>query len=381
MTSLIQREITPFILKYLTGDFKQRIIVIYGARQVGKTTLSKCLMKQFSGKSEYYSCDYADVRTLFSYENAHNLGKVVKGLDLLVIDEAQRVENIGLVLKILADNFPQLKVIATGSSSFELSNNIKEPLTGRKVEFQLNPLSFSEVYKNISYLEQKRQIEDCLRFGFYPDIVLSHYNQKQKQLIDLAESYLFKDVFTFQTLKKPELLTKLLRLLAFQIGNQVSFQELALKTGVDQTVIQRYIHLLEESFVIYRVGAFSNNLRKEISKSRKIYFYDLGIRNAVINNFNPLELRNDVGMLWENFLMTERLKKLHNQQKFRNRFFWRNYSKNEIDYIEEYAGKISAFEFKFNENKRKTAKEVFLASYPTAAFTIVNQSNFQDFVL
>lgn len=373
------RVFEKYILNHFKTVKKNKAVIIYGARQVGKTTLVKKLMQNWQ-KSAYYSCDYFDVKQSFAYENTHNLANIVKDLDLLILDEAQLIENIGLVIKVLVDNFPKLNIITTGSSSFELANKIKEPLTGRKLEIHLNTLSFTEIYSKLTVLEKKRQIENHLVFGFYPEVVDAALSDKAKILRELTSSYLFKDVFTFQNFKKPELLIKLLQLLAFQIGNEVSFHELAKKLNIDQTVIQRYIHLLEQAFVIYRVGAFANNLRKEISKSRKIYFWDLGVRNALIQNFNNLDLRDDIGALWENFLVSERLKMLNNQQIFNNYYFWRTYDKKEIDYIEKTNKGLFAYEFKYSGKPRKTAAELFLKTYPNTRINVINPDNFLDFI-
>jgi len=336
---IIQRDIRKIIDQNLfTGGNKQPAIIIYGARQVGKTTLVKQLIDTYPENAEYYNCDYLDVQQLFAYENIGQISEKLQAIKLLVLDEAQRIKNIGLVLKILVDEFPNLQIIATGSLSFDLSNQINEPLTGRKKVFKLYPFSFSEIAADKNSIEQQRLMSSKLRYGMYPGLLGLSEQDAELLLKELCGSYLFKDIFTFQQIKKPEALERLLRLLAFQIGHGVSFNELAKNVGVDQTIIQRYIHLLEESFIIFRLGAFKRNLRNEISKSRKIYFWDLGIRNALIQNHNLLELRNDVGVLWENFCISERLKSLHNNQQLKNVFFWRTYQQKEIDYIEESEG-------------------------------------------
>ena len=376
----IFRSILPYIEKSLFIKNKKKAIIIYGPRQSGKTTLAKYLLKKYPEKSEYLNCDYPDVQRILSYQNVESLTGVVKDLRFMIIDEAQRIENIGLVLKILVDEYPHLQVLATGSSSFDLSNKIKEPLTGRKKEFRLHPFSFNELHEKDKPLERKRNLERFLRFGSYPEISQKSNKEAENSLRELAGSYLFKDIFTFQQLKKPEILEKLLRLIAFQIGSQVSFHELATQIGVDQTVIQKYIHLLEEAFVIFRLGSFGRNLRNEVRKSRKIYFWDLGIRNAIIENFNTLDLRNDIGELWENFCITERLKHLNNKQEFPNTFFWRNYSQKEIDYLEEKDGRLKTFEFKWSENKKAKIPKIFVDNYPDSEFEIINKKNFDEFL-
>ncbi len=366
--------------RLLDNESNNRIIIVYGARQVGKTTLVKSILEKYPDKAEYFNCDYLDVQERFSYRNSHNLKGLIGDLKFLVLDEAQRIENIGMVLKIIADEFPKLKVIATGSSSFDLSNKINEPLTGRKIEFKLFPFSFEEITRNKNLIEKNREIEHLLRFGSYPVSVLNTDTKAEFLLKELTGSYLFKDISLFQDLRKPELLSKLLQLLAFQIGSEVSFNELATKLGVDQKLVQKYIYLLEQAFVIFRLPAFSRNLRREISKSRKIYFYDLGIRNTIIQNHNPLELRDDVGALWENFCIIERLKYLEYSEKTVNQYFWRTTTQKEIDYIEEDKGTLKAFELKWSiKNKTKIPKE-FLETYKNSSFTVINRDNFDEFI-
>ncbi len=378
----IHRTILEYIEKNLfVGEDKKKAVVIYGPRQVGKTTLVQFIQQKYPQGALYFNCDYLDVRSAFAYENSSQWTSLVKNCALLILDEAQRIENIGLVLKILVDQYPAVQVVATGSSSFDLSNKINEPLTGRKVIFHLFPFSFEELSPELNPLERKRRLEYFLRFGSYPDVVNQNETDAQKILKELTGSYLFKDVFNFQQLKKPELLTKLLRLLAFQIGQEVSYHELAQQLSVDQTVVQKYIHLLEEAFVIFRLSAFKRNLRGEIAKARKIYFWDLGIRNTLIQNFNPLELRDDVGALWENFCVAERLKFHSNHERAVNSYFWRTYNQKEIDYIEEKEGKLFAFEFKWNSQKKGRRPDEFLETYKDAPFKIIHPDNCEEFIL
>ena len=304
----------------------------------------------------------------------------IKHLDLIILDEAQRIENIGLVLKIIIDNLPNLQVIATGSSSFELSNKINEPLTGRKIIYKLFPFSFQELHSDKNFIEQQRTIPKHLIYGSYPQVAISNENECTNILKEITNSYLFKDIFTFQQLRKPELLTKLLRLLAFQIGNQVSYTELAKTLQVDQTVVQRYLHLLEEAFVIFHLTSFKQNLRNEIGKSNKFYFWDIGIRNALIQNFNSLDLRDDAGHLWENYLIAERLKFISNNNIVANPFFWRTYQQKEIDLIEEKNGKLFAYEMKWNVLKKTNVPKIFSEAYPNAEFNSISQDNFAIFL-
>lgn len=378
----ILREISLNIKIQLRAikNAKRPALIIYGPRQVGKTTLIQEINQSYGAEAAYFNCDFPDVREQFSYDNVQHLKTLLKGIKILSLDEAQRIQNIGLVLKILVDNYPDVQVLATGSSSFELSNQINEPLTGRKVVFHLYPFSFLELYGTENLLEQQRHLPFLLRFGSYPDVVLGSEQEAPARLHELTDSYLFKDIFNFQQLRKSEILVRLLRLLAFQIGSEVSFQELASQLGIDQTVVQKYIHLLEEAFVIFRLGAFKKNLRTEVSKSRKIYFWDLGIRNALINNFNTLTLRDDVGALWENFCISERLKKLHNQKKYPNTYFWRTYQQKEIDYIEEADGVLDAYEFKWSSNKKSKLPAEFIEKYQPRITKIISPDNFVEWL-
>ena len=273
-----------------------------------------------------------------------------------------------------------MQIIATGSSSFDLANKVNEPLTGRKIEFKLFPLAFSEINQKKDYVARQQTIDNLLRFGSYPLVIQKTETDSENYLKELTGSYLFKDVLTFQNLRKPELLSKLVKLLAFQIGNEVSFHELATQLGVDTSVVQKYVHLLEESFVIFRLGALSRNLRKEVSKTRKIYFWDLGIRNTLIQNLNPLNLRNDTGPLWENFCVVERLKMLEYNRINCNQYFWRTYTQKEIDYIEEKNGKFSAFEFKWGNIKKIKTPNEFLETYKDSTFTVVGKENIDEFI-
>jgi uncharacterized protein len=371
----IQKQIERLIL---LPEEPKKAIVIYGARQVGKTTLIKQIQDKIKLRSEYYNCDFLNVQDLFSYQNAINFGNIVKDIDLLILDEAQRIRDIGMVIKILVDSFPSLQVITTGSSSFELSSKINEPLPGRKHVFQLYPLSFEEYNTGKNYAERKTSIENLMRFGSYPSLRNKNENDIIPLLNELTSSYLFKDILNFQNLRKPELLQNLLRLLAFQISNEVSYTELAGKTNVDNSVVQKYIYLLEESFIIFRLPALKRNLRNEITKSRKIYFWDLGIRNSLIQNYNSFEYRNDTGALWENFCIIERMKYLKNNNSFFNPYFWRTHDQKEIDYIEESEGKLKAFEFKLSAGKKPHIPEAFLASYNNSSFSVVNKDNFME---
>ena len=375
--SLIKRYILDAILRRLENKNDNKIIIIYGARQVGKTTLAKQLLSNSNLKAEYFNCDYLDIQNMFSYENAGNLENIIKNYSLIILDEAQRINNIGMVLKILHDEFPKLKVIATGSSSFELSNMVNEPLTGRKVVYQLYPFSYNEITLGYSAIKSRREINRILRFGSYPAVILNDDLIALENLNEITSSYLFKDILEYNNLKKPNVLSNLLKLLSFQISNEVSYTELANKLRVDQTVVQRYIQLLEDSFIIFRLKAYKRNLRNEIGKSRKIYFWDLGVRNAIIQNTNALDFRNDLGALWENFCIAEREKHLnYNQPRLSTSYFWRTYNHKEIDLIEETGDSYSAIEFKWKPGKQTKFPADFKNTYPNTTFKTITPDNF-----
>jgi predicted AAA+ superfamily ATPase len=359
--------------------FKGKAIIIYGARQVGKTTLIKAIQQNRpEADSLYLNCDEPDVRNLLTEATSTALKDLIGRKKVIFIDEAQRVKNIGLTLKLFVDNFPDRQVVATGSSSLDLSNEIVEPLTGRKYEFQLFPFSLAELTQKYSILELKRILGNRIVLGMYPEIE-EKTAEAQVLLKSLAASYLYKDVLQYQSIKRPDLLDKLLTALALQIGSEVSYTELATTLGVSKETIANYIQLLEKAFVIYRLPPFSRNLRNELTKMRKIYFYDTGIRNALINNFNALQIRQDVGPLWENFMISERLKKNANDGSFVNTYFWRTHQQQEIDYLEEHGGKLSGFEFKWKAGKG-TVPKVFLNAYPGSTVEVIHTQNFGDFV-
>ncbi|MBN4077082.1 ATP-binding protein, partial [Mariprofundus ferrooxydans] len=293
---------------------------------------------------------------------------------------AQRVPDIGLVLKLFADQLPTIQVVATGSSSFELANQLNEPLTGRKWEHHLYPLSFEEMVHHHDWLEEKRLLHHRLLFGYYPEIV-THPNSAKERLKELSGSYLYRDLLMLEGIKKPVVLEKILRALALQLGSEVSYQELARLVGVNANTVEKYIDLLEKAFVIFKLTAYSKNVRNEIKKGRKIYFYDTGIRNAIIGNFSPLDLRTDTGALWENFLVCERMKYLANQQQHADIFFWRTTQQQEIDYLEEADGQLHAWEFKWNPKAKARFSKTFTKAYPNCKTTIITPENFESFVM
>ena len=358
--------------------FKGKIIILYGARQVGKTTLVKEIQKNYSDNSIYLNCDEPDIRDALTDKTSTELRAFFGNKKLVILDEAQQIKNIGHTLKLVFDSFPEIQILATGSSAFELSDKISEPLTGRKREFFLYPFSFEELLSVYSELEMNRLLERRMIYGMYPEIVLKEENI-DINLKSLARSYSYKDILKHQNIKNPELLEKLLQALALQIGNEVSYNELSNLLGVDKKTIASYIQILEKSFIIFRIGPFSRNLRSELKRLRKIYFYDLGIRNALINNLNPLNLRQDVGGIWENFIIAERKKFLSNNGFDRQSYFWRTLQKQEIDYIEEYDGVLSAFEIKWKTNKIHVPK-AFSVSYPKTKVKLINSTNYKSFI-
>jgi len=334
--------------------FKGKIIIIVGARQTGKTTLSLELTKEFPEKDiRLFNCDNPSDREQLANKDLEFLKQLIGKSKLVFIDEAQKVENIGETLKLLIDFYKKKKqIIVTGSSSLNLLDNTQEPLTGRKYVYQLSPLSLQEIYPNKNYLKIIKELESLMIFGSYPEVVSqSSFEEKKELLQELASSYIYKDILGFQDVKSPDVLVKLLKALALQIGSEVSYNELSNTVNIDKKTVERYIQLLEKNFVIFRLKPFTKNKRREISKLRKIYFYDIGIRNAVINNFNFLDSRKDIGFLWENFMIAERMKfrsynKIHAEQ-----YFWRTYDCNEIDLIEEKSSKLNGYEFKWNPRK------------------------------
>ena len=367
------RDILPRIEASL---FKGKVIVIYGARQVGKTTLVQHIRQRHASASLYLNCDEPDIRAVLTEQTSTVLRRFIGNHSLVVIDEAQRVRNIGLTLKLLVDNFPDIQVIATGSSSFELSNQVVEPLTGRKREFYLYPLSLNELLTQQSGVEVRRLLEHYLRYGMYPGVVTT--DEPGMLIREIADSYLYRDALEYQVVRNPALLRRLLQAVALQIGNEVSYNELARLLGINKITVDRYVRLLERAYVIFHLPPFSRNLRKEIGKRRKIYFYDLGIRNALINNFNPMHLRLDAGALWENFCIVERIKANRNRGQYASSYFWRTYDGAEIDYLEDSGGRLFGFECKWSEKKPWRTPSVFMQTYPDSTVHLVNPNTFLE---
>lgn len=357
-----------------------KAIILLGARQVGKTTLLKLLEKESAKKAIWWNGDEPDIRALLQNATSTSLKNIIGNAKLLIIDEAQRIENIGVLIKLIVDNFPNVKVIATGSSSFELSNRLNEPLTGRKWEFYLYPLSMKELANENGAMVEKRLLEQRLIYGSYPDVVLNPGAEKEI-LTQLSDSYLYKDILAWENIQKPAQLEKLVQALAFQVGQQASINELSQVTGLDFHTVNRYISLLEKAFIIFQLQPFSRNLRNEIKKSRKIYFYDNGILNAVVKKFNPIQIRDDAGLLWENFMLSERKKMLEYKRIFVNQFFWRNHAQQEIDYIEEQEGELEAYEFKWSPKAKAKFSKSFTNEYKPKVTQKIDRDNYHDFII
>ena len=375
---MIKRKIEDEIIRRFDSG---KAIVIMGARQIGKSTL---LHQLFDGKENvgWYDADNMDVVEMFRDKTTPQLKAILGSDKYIVIDEAQRLENAGLTLKRIHDQMPDKQLFATGSSSFELADKIKEAMTGRKWEFKLFPLSFSELVDNSNYITETGMIPHRLVYGYYPDVVMSQ-GDEINILRSLSSDYLYKDVLKLDSIKRSDSMVNLLKALAFQIGNTVSYNELAQTVGLDAKTVEKYIDLLEQSYIIFRLNSFSRNLRNELKKSKKIYFYDLGIRNAIINNFNALEDRNpvEIGHLWENFLIAERVKNNEYTHRYCNMYFWRTQQQAEIDYIEEYDGKLHTYEFKWSEKTNVKAPSAFLDTYKDSDFRVISRSNIEDFLL
>jgi len=370
--------IPRIVEKNINIDFNRgKVIHLPGARQVGKTTLLKHLADNHKGQVVWMNGDEADVREIFADFTSGKAASIIGKSELIIIDEAQRIPEAGLCLKLIVDAFPSVQVIASGSSAFELASKINEPLTGRKIEHFLYPFSFQELVNHQRYMAERRLIEHRLVFGYYPEVVMNQ-GEEESILRRLSESYLYKDVFILEGIKKPQLVDKLVQALAHQVGNEVNANELGQLIGADHKTVERYIDLLEKAYIIFRLPSLSRNVRNEIKKGRKIYFYDNGLRNAIIKNFNPVSLRNDIGALWENFLISERIKANSFSKHWVNAFFWRTHNQQEIDYIEEYGGKLHAYEFKWRPKKVRVPK-VFDHSYDMT-YQQINRENFESFI-
>ncbi len=373
---MIERKLDKIIKKQL---FKGKVIVIVGPRQVGKTTLLGELVRKSDKRVLALNCDEPEVQTMLTNTNVAKLRAIIGNNELLVIDEAQKVDNIGLTLKLIVDNIKSVQVVASGSSAFELRNRLNEPLTGRKFEYQMFPISSSEIIDTFGLMEERRTLENRLVYGSYPDIVM-HPEEARQYLTDLAQSYLYKDILSLDSIRKPQLLDKLLQALAFQIGSEVSTNELARTLQTDGKTIDKYIDLLEKCYVVFRLGGLSRNLRTELKRAKKIYFYDNGVRNAIIQQFAPVNLRDDIGALWENFFIAERMKRNHYSGYYCNRYFWRTTLQQEIDLIEESDGAMTAFEMKWNPTKKVLFSKSFTDAYNVKETVVITPDNYLEYL-
>ena len=383
MSNLIKREIN--IENYIQSG---KVLIVYGPRQVGKTTIITSFLEQFKGKYRVYAGDSITTQEIFSSQRLEKLKEYAEGLDLLFIDEAQNIKNIGINLKIIIDTYPHLSIIVTGSSSFELAGQIGEPLMGRNILLNLYPLTDSEIRES-NYFNPATHLDYMLRFGGYPEVVLKEtVEEKMIKVKNLAESFLLKDILKFENLKKPEILLDLLRTLAYQIGNEVNVHKISKELKTSNKTIERYINLFEQSFVIFRLKSYNNNLRTEIRKKSKLYFYDLGIRNAIINDFTETNigekglLRKDLGNMFENFVIVEKLKINAYKNKFYQTFFWRNTEGKEIDYIEKWNQNADVYEFTLSNSQKKKTPTVFMENNKNLAinFKVVTSDNYRDFL-
>lgn len=375
MVNVIKRTIQEKIEDKL---FKGKVIILYGPRQVGKTTIVKEIQNKNISNSIYFNCDEPDIREKFENKTSTFLKELIGKKKIVIIDEAQRVKDIGITLKLIIDNFKDIQVIATGSSSFDLANKTAESLTGRKYEFYLYPLSIEELNPEKNKLEIDRTLENRIIYGSYPEVIINS-SEAEDNIKLIAKSYLYKDILQYQNIKNPDILEKLLQSLALQIGNEVSYNEISNFLDIDKKTVASYIEILKKAFVIFELKPFSRNLRNELRKLRKIYFFDTGVRNALINNFNSLDKRNDAGQLWENFIISERIKINNNHGNDYNIYFWRTHNKKEIDYIEEKNGMLYGYEIKLGSGKSSGAK-LFLDTYVNSEFKIIKKDNYNEFI-
>ena len=359
--------------------FTGKAIILLGSRQTGKTSLLEDVFPSEKGVL-WLSGDDVDVQSMMETMTAQRMRTLLGDRKIVVIDEAQRIKDIGLRMKVVTDQMKDVQLIATGSSAFELANRLNEPLTGRKWEYQLYPLSFGEMVAHHGLLTEKRLLSHRLVYGYYPEVVTS-VGKERDVLKMLSDSYMYKDVLALGSIKKCDKLQTLLQAIAFQVGDQVSYSELASTVGIDVKTVESYIDVLEKCYIIFRLPSLSRNLRNELKNNRKIYFYDNGIRNALISNFSPIELRTDSGALWENFAISEKIKFTSYSHLWCNRYFWRTHEQKEIDYVEDRDGQLSAFEFKYSPKKKVVVPKHFAEAYPTATFKVITPDNFEEFVL
>ncbi len=365
----------------LTNTVRKKIgrgkaIMIIGPRQVGKTTM---ILKELEGmKYQFFDGDDPTVRTLLKSPNTEQIRQLIGGHKVVFVDEAQRIEGIGLTLKIITDQFKDVQLWISGSSSFTLSHELNEPLTGRKWQYEMLPISWEEFEGHVGTLQAEQQLETRLLYGFYPD-VLNNPGEEKEILKNLVESYLYRDILAYAEVRKPEVLEKLVQALALQIGSEANYNELAQTVGADKNTVQRYIDILEKGYVIFKLGSYSRNLRREIKKNKKIYFYDIGIRNMILGNFTDVNLRQDKGGLWENFLIAERLKQNQYKMTLAKSHFWRTTQQQEIDYVEEVEQRVYGYEFKWNPKRKAKIPKTFLQKYQ-AEGKVIHRDNFREFV-
>ena len=376
---MIQRTLQKILEQYLG---KGKAILLIGARQVGKSTLFQMLTQGIAENDLLWlNCDQQSVKEALTNPSLMNLQLLMADKQVIVIDEAQRVENIGLTLKLMVDNFPKRQLLVTGSSALDLHNRLNEPLTGRKIEYHLYPSSTGELYAAKGLRGVNDLFDRRLIYGSYPDVLLGSLSP-ERTLVELVESYLYKDILEMEGLRKSSVLQKLLVALALQVGSEVSYNELSKTVGIDNKTVEKYIDILEKCYIVFRLNSFSRNIRTELTKSKKIYFYDLGVRNAVLRSFAPMELRQDKGALWENFFIVERLKYNHYADRLVNMYFWRTSDKQEIDYIEECNGELHLFEMKWNEKKQQVKlPNQFFETYHPQRTDIVTPENYLPFLI
>jgi len=360
--------------------FKGKAIIVLGPRQSGKTTLINYLLLDYPNQYCRFNGDEPDIREEFRNASSTHLRSLIRDKRIVFIDEAQRIDEIGIVIKLLVDNYPDIQVIATGSSAFDLAGKINEPLTGRKYEYLLFPISYQEMVNDHGLLLENRYLQHRLIFGYYPEIVTKQ-EEEIELLTLLTDSYLFKDLFNLEKIKKPLLLEKIIRALAFQVGNEVSFNEISQLVSADNQTVERYINMMEKAYIIHRLPALSRNVRNEIKKGQKIFFWDNGILNCIKGNFNEISSRSDVGSLWENYVISERMKYLSNNFINARSYFWRNTQKMEIDYIEEENNSYTAYEIKWNPKKKVKFPQSFIKNYPVSNTMIVNPENFYKWII
>lgn len=375
--SMVKRSIEGKILK----DFERnKVITLLGPRQVGKTTLLEQIIEEAGNRKILtLNCDDEDDRVLLQDRSSTELKNLIGNNELLMIDEAQRVENIGLTLKKMGDLKTGSHIIVTGSSSFDLGDKVNEPATGRLIEYNLFPFTVSELAEETSWREEHRMLNQRLVYGMYPEVVM-YPEDSRRTLMTICNSYLYKDLLSYEGIRKPALLQNLVRALALQVGSEVSYNELAQLIGADKATVEKYIDLLEKCFVVFKLPSYSRNLRNEIKKGKKIYFYDNGIRNAVLSNFAMPEMRTDMGALWENFLVSERMKRNVYDGNYAQMYFWRTHGQQEIDYVEECDGQLSAFEFKWNPNAKANLPKAFTDAYPGSSFKVITPVTYEEFI-